>query len=169
MSQCSFPASPSPLASACLLLLLNFTSLCKQSAMRGICSVHKFPAFFVQLWGLIIRHFQLGNPGCERLQPQRSDASEAEMLLHSYPRTRTDHRDAAGDLRVSEPQGSPALSPRNKDTQSTASLKPCFKTSSSYKSTAQPSLCSPVCPPTPKETLPLVMLCRLAASETQPA
>lgn len=42
-SQRFSPASPS--AGACLLLLLNFASLCKQSAMRGICSVHKFPAF----------------------------------------------------------------------------------------------------------------------------
>lgn len=45
VSQRFSPASPSPLASACLLLLLNFGSLCKQSAMRGICSTHKFSAF----------------------------------------------------------------------------------------------------------------------------
>lgn len=45
VSQHFSPASPSPFASACLILLLNFASLCKQSAMRGICSVHKFPAF----------------------------------------------------------------------------------------------------------------------------
>lgn len=43
VSQRFSPASP--FAGACLLLLLNFASLCKQSAMRGICSVHKFPAF----------------------------------------------------------------------------------------------------------------------------
>lgn len=51
VSQRFSPASPSPLATACLLLLLNFASLCKQSAMRGICSVHKFPAFFCPAQG----------------------------------------------------------------------------------------------------------------------
>lgn len=101
-----------------------------------------------------------------------NDFSPAEVMhqsrntsAHSYLRTRADDRDAAEHLRVSEPRGSPALSLRNKDTQSTASLKPCFKNIKQLQIQAQP----PLCLPTPKETLPLVMLCRLATPETQPA
>lgn len=48
---------------------------------------------------------------------------EEQRFLHSYLRTRADDRDAAEDPRVTEPQGIPTLSPRNKNTQSTASLK----------------------------------------------
>lgn len=52
---------------------------------------------------------------------------QEQRLLHSYLRSRADDRDAAEDPRVTEPQGIPTFSPRNKDTQSTASLKPRFK------------------------------------------
>lgn len=66
---------------------------------------------------------------------------------HCYLSIRADARDAAGDSRLSEPRGSLASSPRNKDVQSTASLKPYFKSSKQLQShgTAFSKLC---CPPT---------------------
>lgn len=89
--------------------------------------------FFVQLQGLIVGHFQLGVPGYEKqLQPgRRTDPSPGiksrDASAHRYLSIRADVRDAAEDAGVSEPRGSPASSPGNKDTQSTASLKPHFK------------------------------------------
>lgn len=128
MSRCSSPASPSPLASACLLLLLNFTSLCKQSAMRIICSVHKFPAFFCPAPGPDHQAFPAQKSRLLTTSAlQKGCIRSKDTSAHSYLRTRADDRDAAEHLRVSEPQGNPALSPRNKDTQSTASLKPRFE------------------------------------------
>lgn len=95
-------------------------------------------------------------------------AAEAQTLLHSYLRIRAVVRDAVKDSGVSEPRGSPASLPRNKDAQSTASLKLHFKSVKQLKAMVQPSQRSPVRLPTAKETLPPVVLCRQASSETQP-
>lgn len=55
-------------------------------------------------------------------------ASEArDASAHRYLRIGADVGDAVEDSGVSEPRGSPASSPKNKDAQSTAPLKPCFK------------------------------------------
>jgi len=155
-----FPASPSPLATACFLLFFKLTPLHKPSAAGDVCSAHEFSAFLLKLQGLRDKHFQNAPSPILPAAPTEPGTWKGccTTITSATPAPQGDALEHHGR----EPRGTIGSALRHR--AQALPWKACFGSSKQLWSHSPALRASS----SAKETLPLDMLCREASSETWP-